>query len=249
MACAKTGCKENENHYLTVNGDKSETRMVVPSDETDEAENQQNHSKTKSNQSDHSVENENQSNAALVKESEKVQSKDVSDISIKNKSNQNERTNKNSTAAAVNEFQEFSTMGETEALMLQMSSVDQNKQGSSAHTETVAPANDFQEFSEMGDTEAVIQELNNAEHAEDKDVRLGENDVNKTVTDTTSCGDEKQVTDTASGTCTDIVRSRQSLGKKQVPDKQSASQKENVSSSGRSTPAQSRIKVSMTYLT
>ena len=245
-----------------MNGDQSESRLPEPSDGTLESANQENQSNnSQTNQSKRSLESEDQSNTAAQRESGKVlteQNKDSNNTTISSKSDKNNRTAKtNSTATTKGDYQEFSTMGETEALMLAMSTMDNEKGNDTADSEkhekgsdtvhaskseTITTAND--EFSEMGDTEAVMQELSTVEHDKNSSTRNSDKNVsNKTVTniDTTAANVEVEEMDT--GTPSVTVKPRQSGGRKQILEKQSASQKENVSSSGRSTPIQNRVRV------
>lgn len=223
LACARTGCKEDEEKYLTVNGEQNVVKVVEPTDKIDEVINQQKQSKIDINQSKHSLENDNQSNVLTHKGENdqlllnKEKNTDF-EQEVSSKSNQKESVTKTTTEKAavnVDDFQEFSTMGDTEAMMLQVNT---------------------QEGAEGA--------INNIAQNCDKD-----KDITRTNVESHEVNKESVEMDMDTGTPTISIRNRQSLGRKQVLDRPSASQKENVSTSGRSTPVQSRVKVSLEYRT
>ena len=208
--------------------------MVIPPDKVDDVINQHNQSEIKSDQSKHSLQTNNHSNSVIVKESEIDQlperKRDTTNISktetedskhdqrgsdssknVASKSDQKGSDSKissenKSEAINVDEFQEFSTMGDTEAMMLQVNTQD-------------------------GATENIAQNCDKEMHAD------------KTVT-SESHGANIETAEMDTGTPAVSIRNRQPVGRKQVVDKPSGSQKENVSTSGRSTPVQNRVKVS-----
>ena len=215
LACARTGCKEDEDKYLTVNGEQNMVKVVEATDKKDKVINQQKQSKIDINESKHSIQNDIQSNVLTRKEGENDQSllnkeKNTDfEQEISSKRNRKESVSKTTTEKAavnVDDFQEFSTMGDTEAMMLQV-----NTQEGAANN-----------IAQNCDKDKDITRTNVESHEVHKDIV--EMDID-------------------TGTPTISIRNRQSLGRKQVLDRPSASQKENVSTSGRSTPVQSRVKV------
>ena len=236
-----------------MNGKQNESRLVESSDRTVEAVNQKNQSNIQTNQSKHSLPNEDQSGTAAQRESEKNRT---------NVSGKNDQNNGTIRANTEGDYQEFSTMGDTEALMCEMSTVSNAKGSDTANSgrhnkgsdtvlmsrsETVTTAND--EFSEMGDTEAMIQELSTVERGRNNRTRNSDKDasISKSATSIDrASANVREVEEMDTGTPTVTMKPRQSLGRKQVLEKQSASQKENVSGSGRSTPVQNRVRVGLT---
>ena len=249
LACARTGNREKEDKYLTVNGDQNESRLVENSERTVEAINQKNQSNIQTVQSKHSLQNEDQSNTVAQRENENNRT------NVSNKSDQNERTMKTNSTGTTDGYQEFSTMGDTEALMCEITAGGNPKGNSTAISDNYDKGRDAvslttatmdnNEFSEMGDTAAMMQELSNVEHGENDTLKSAKDTSNnKTVTNIDKANaNVQQVEAMDTGSPTVSFKQRQSLGRKQVLEKQSASQKENVSSSGRSTPVQNRVRV------
>ena len=239
-----------------MNGDQNESRLVESSHRTVEAINQKNQSNIQTNQSKHSLQNEDQSRTAAQRENEKI------NTNVSSKSDRNNGTVRaNRTATTEGDYQEFSTMGDTEALMCEMSTTSNAKGGDTANSdmhnkgsdtvhksrsETITTAND--EFSEMGGTEAMIQELSTVERGRNNRTRNSDKDasISKSATSVDrASANVREVEEMDTGTPTVTMKPRQSLGRKQVLEKQSASQKENVSGSGRSTPVQNRVRVGL----
>ena len=234
-----------------MNGDQNESRLVEHSDMTVETKNQKDQSNIQTVQSKHSLQNEDQSNTVAQRENENNRT------NVSNKSDQNDRTMKTNSTATTDGYQEFSTMGDTEALMCEITTGGNPKGNSTAISDThdkgrdavslTTTTTDNNEFSEMGDTAAMMQELSNVEHGEnDTNINQSAKDTSnsKTVTNIDKVSaNVQQVEAMDTGSPTVTFKQRQSLGRKQVLEKQSASQKENVSSSGRSTPVQNRVRV------
>ena len=241
-----------------MNGDQNEStcRLVEPSDRTVEAINQRNQSSIQTIQSKHFLPNEDQSRTAAQRESEK------NSTNVSSKSDQNKgAVRANRTATSEGDYQEFSTMGDTDALMCEMSTVSNTKGGDTANSdmrnkgsdtlrtsrsETMTKAND--EFSEMGDTEVMIHELSSVEHGRNNITRKSDKETSNSKSGTNfdrASANVQQIEEMDTGTPTVTIKPRQSLGRKQVLEKQSASQKENVSGSGRSTPVQNRVRVGL----
>ena len=241
-----------------MNGDQNEStcRLVEPSDRTVEAINQRNQSNIQTIQSKHSLPNEDQSRTAAQRESEK------NSTNVSSKSDQNKGTVRaNRTATTEGDYQEFSTMGDTEALLCEMSTVSNAKGGDTANSdmhnkgsdtvrtsrsETMTKAND--EFSGMGDTEVMIHELSSVEHGRNNITRKSDKETSNSksgINFDRASANVQQIEEMDTGTPTVTIKPRQSLGRKQVLEKQSASHKENVSGSGRSTPVQNRVRVGL----
>ena len=242
LACAETGNKEDETKYLTDDSAENENRMVEPPDKVNNAVNQQNQSSSRTDQSEPPLQNQenqqNQSSARTDQSEPPLQNQETGPVTSKENEARrlSDRIN-NVKISAEAEIEKESEVGNSK-----QNGRNSNKGADSSNT----GRDGFEEFSTMGDTEAMMLEVNTQDGAA---ASTGNNcdkntHADKTVTSDSRSADVETI-DMDTGTPTVSIKSRQSLSRKPVLDRPSgASQKENLATSGRSTPVQSRVKVS-----